>query len=178
MAILPIITAPDPILKQKSLPVSSVDDDIKKLMDDMYATMLHDGGAAGLAAVQVGVLKQVIVLDMQTDDEIIRPEGFYPLYIANPLVIETSSELTSAFEGCLSVPQQRIEVTRPKQVTIKYINYHNEWQVLSAEGWLARCIQHEIDHLNGKLLIEYLSRVKKDVAERKLQKLKKYAKVS
>ena len=176
MTILSIITAPDPILKQQSLPVATVDNNIRKLMDDMFETMLHDGGAAGLAAVQVGVLKRVMVLDMQADDEVIRPEGFYPLYIANPVIIDSSTAMLAAFEGCLSVPEQRIAVTRHQEITVEYLDYHNNKKTLSASGWLARAIQHELDHLDGKLLIDYLSSVKKDVALRKLQKLKKYSK--
>ena len=178
MTILPIITAPDPILKQKSLPIEKVDEKIRALMDNMLKTMIHDGGAAGLAAVQVGVLKRVMVLDLQNDDETVRPEGFYPLYIANPVVIRHSEEMVTAFEGCLSVPEQRIEVPRPEEVTIQYLDYDNNKKFISADGWLARVIQHEMDHLDGKLLIDYLSSVKKDVVLRKLQKLKKFSKAS
>lgn len=178
MKILPIITAPDPILKQKSMTVEAVDETVRELMNNMFATMLHDGGAAGLAAVQVGVLKRVIVLDLQNDDETIRPEGFYPLYIANPVIIQHSEEMVTAFEGCLSVPEQRIEVARPSDVTIEFLDYHNNKKVLSTGGWLARVIQHELDHLDGKLLVDYLSTIKKDVVMRKLQKLKKFSKAS
>ena len=174
MTILSIITVPDPILKQKSISVPSVDDEVRKLMDDMFETMIHDGGAAGLAAVQIGVLKNVIVLDMQADDEIIRPEGFYPLYMANPTIITDSVETVSAGESCLSVPEQTIEVVRAKEITVEYLDYNNNKKILTASGWLARAILHELDHLNGKLLIDYLSSVKRDIVVRKLQKIKKY----
>lgn len=172
MAILDVITAPDAILRKISLPVVSVDKNIQKLMNDMLETMRDDGGV-GLAANQVGVLKRVVVLDLKTDDETERPKGFYPLYIANPEIIELSSEMIDGEEGCLSVPDQRIMVSRPKSIKIKYLDYNNKEQELSTDGWLARALQHEFDHLNGKLLIDYLSNLKKNVVIRKLTKLKK-----
>lgn len=173
MAILPILTAPDPILRQKSLPVNTVDDGVRKLMDDMLATIYYDKGV-GLAAVQVGVLKRIIVLDLQEDDETERPKGFYPLFIANPEIVEKSNELVQATEGCMSLPEQRTEVARASSVKLRFLDYNNNKQELKAEGWLARAIQHEFDHLEGKLLIDYLSQLKKDAAMRKLKKLKKH----
>lgn len=174
MAILPVITAPSLILKQKSLPVEKVEEEVQKLMNDMLETMYHDRGV-GLAAVQVGVLKRIIVIDLQEDDDEERPNGFYPLLIANPEIIFSSNELISLPEGCLSVPEQRIEITRSREVKVKFLNYKNEIQELEAKGWLARVIQHEIDHLDGKLLVDYLSPIKKDIVMRKLTKLKKIA---
>lgn len=173
MAILPILTAPNPLLKKVSSSVPFVNSEIRKLMDDMLQTMYHDEGV-GLAAPQVGVLQRVIVLDLKKDDETERPNGFYPLYIANPEVVEKSEELVIAIEGCLSLPEQRIEMARPSEIKLKYLDYNNDMVELKTAGWLARAIQHEIDHLDGKLLIDYLSSVKKDSALRKLKKLKKH----
>lgn len=173
MTILSIITAPDPRLTEKSLTITAVDSDIRKFLDDMVETMYHDKGV-GLAAVQVGILKRLLVVDLQENDESERSEGFYPLFIANPQLIEKSKELVIADEGCLSLPEQKIEVARSESIKIKYLDYNNNIQELAANGWLARVIQHEMDHLDGKLLIDYLSSLKKDVAKRKLKKLKDY----
>jgi peptide deformylase len=173
MTILPVLTFPDPILKQKSTAVEIVTADLRHLMDNMLKTMYHDSGV-GLAAVQVGVLKRIIVLDLQDDDEIARPRGFYPIYMVNPEIISTSEEKVAGVEGCLSVPEQRIEVVRPGSAKIKFIDYNNKPQELEADGWLARAILHEIDHLEGKLLIDHLSSIKKDMVVRKLKKLKKH----
>ena len=171
MSILPLVVAPDERLKQKSSPVSTVNSDFRELMDGMVRTMYHDGGV-GLAAVQVGVLYNILVIDLQNDDDIERPEGFYPLFVVNPKIISKSQELMVATEGCLSLPEQRIDVERPESVTVNFVDYHNNAQTLQASGWLARVIQHEMDHLEGKLLIDYLSSIKKDVALRKLKKFK------
>lgn len=172
MSILEIVTFPDPLLRRKSLSVNQVDQDIRKLMDDMLETMYHDQGV-GLAAVQAGILKRVIVMDLKKDDDQQRPQNFYPLYMANPEIIDRSIEATTATEGCLSVPEQRIDVARSCSVKLKYIDYNNKNCELEASGWLARVIQHELDHLEGKLLVDYLSSIKKDVVVRKLKKLKK-----
>ena len=171
MAILNLVTAPDPILKQKSLAVQSVDDDIRSLMNDMLATMYNDKGI-GLAAVQVGELKRVLVADLQDSDDMEREKKFFPLFIANPEITEKSTELVLANEGCLSLPEQIIEVARSSTIKIRFLNYQNNLQEMVIDGWLARVIQHEIDHLDGKLLIDYLSTIKKDIALRKLKKLK------
>ena len=172
MAKLEVLTAPDPILKKKAVAVELVDDSIRKLMDDMLETMYEDRGV-GLAANQVGVLKRVLVLDLQNDDEQERPEGFYPLYIANPEIIEASDEFVEAEEYCLSVPDQGIPVSRHASIKIKYLDYNNNVQEITADGWFARAIQHEMDHLNGKVILDYLSSVKKDIVLRKLTKLKR-----
>jgi len=172
MAKLQIITAPDPILRKRAHEVDSVDDSVRLLMDNMLYT-LYAGKAIGLAANQVGVLKRVLVLDLQKDDEQQRPEGFYPLKIANPEIIEASDEIVEADEGCMSLPEQTISVRRSASVKIKYLDYDGKSQELNAEGWLARAIQHEMDHLDGKLLVDYLSNLKKDMILRKLVKLKK-----
>lgn len=172
MTILDILVAPDSILKKKAEVVDSVDGSIRQLMDNMIITMYQDGGI-GLAANQVGVLKRVIVMDLQEDDDEGRGKEFYPLFFANPEVIHQSKEVTTKFEGCLSVPNQRIEVTRSESIKVRYLDYNNKQQELMAKGWLARTLQHEIDHLDGKLLIDYLSNLKKDVVLRKLSKYKK-----
>ena len=172
MSKLKVLIAPDPILKKKALTVEFVDNSIRRLMDDMLATIYEDRGI-GLAANQVGVLKRVLVLDLQEDDDQERDKGFYPLFIVNPEIIESSEETKIAEEGCMSVPDQRIPVERPVSVRIKYLDYNNKEQELETEGWLARAVQHEIDHLNGKLLIDYLSNLKKNVVLRKLTKLKR-----
>ena len=171
MTIMPIITAPDERLKRKSLPVPSVNDQFRKLMDDMLETMYHDGGV-GLAAAQVGVLYNILIIDLQDDDDTPRDKGFYPLFIVNPQITTKSDKLVIATEGCLSVPGQRIDVSRAESTTIQFVDYNNKMQTLEADGWLARAIQHEMDHLDGKLLIDYLSSMKKDVVLRRLKKLK------
>ena len=172
MAKLEVLTAPDPILKKKAKPVELVDNSVRKLMDDMLETMYEDRGV-GLAANQVGVLQRVLVLDLQNDDEEERPEGFYPLYIANPEVTEASDEMIEAEEYCLSVSDQGVPVLRHASIKIKYLDYNNKIKDLFSRGWLARAIQHEMDHLNGKILIDYLSILKKNVVLRRLAKLKK-----
>ncbi len=172
MAILKIITAPDPILKTRAHSVDLVDDSIRTIMDNMLETMYHDKGV-GLAANQVGILKRIVVIDLQDNDEEERPDGFYPLFMANPVIISCSDEMIEATEGCLSVPDQKIDVLRHASVKVKYINYNNKVNEIEASGWLARVIQHEMDHLEGKTLLDYLSNLKKNVVIRKLTKLKK-----
>ena len=172
MSILKVLTEPDPILRKKALPIDSVDDSIRGLMDDMLETMYEDGGV-GLAANQVGVLKRILVIDLQKDDDQKKTKGFYPLYIANPKIIKASDEMVEGEEGCLSLPGQRIMINRHRYIKIKFIDYNNKHQELELEEWLARVVQHEMDHLNGKLAIDYLSKLKKGVALRKLVKFKK-----
>lgn len=172
MAKLNILTAPNPKLKEKAISIETVDDSIRALMDDMLETMYHDRGV-GLAANQVGVLKRVLVLDLNNDDDEDRPEDFYPLFIANPEILESSQELDTAEEYCLSIPDVGVAVSRCASIKIKYLDYNNNTQELTASGWLARALQHEMDHLNGKILIDYLSPLKKNVAIRKLMKSKR-----
>lgn len=171
MSILPIVTAPDERLKQKSQPLLEVTDQTRKFMDDMVKTMYHEDGG-GLAAVQVGVLKRIMVIDIKDHDPIERAKDFYPLFIVNPEIIEKSEELVTANEGCISLLQQRVDVARPESIKIRYLDYHGKSQELKANDWLARVIQHEYDHLEGKLMIDYLSSLKRDVVLRKLKKLK------
>lgn len=172
MTVLSVITAPDPILTKVSSPVTNVDAEIQALMRDMLDTMYAEDGV-GLAAIQVGKPLQIIVLDLQSNDDEIREEGFYPLFMANPRIVSTSIDVCEATEGCLSVPEQRVDVVRPSAVCVHFLNDKNERHEINAKGWLARVIQHEIDHLHGKLIIDYLSKVKRDVVVRKLHKSKK-----
>jgi peptide deformylase len=176
MTILKIVTAPDPILKMTSAPISEVTDGTRKFMNDMLETMYEDRGV-GLAAVQVGILKQIIVIDLQEDEhndrEEKKPEDFYPLFMINPQIVSSSEEYVVAIEGCLSVPEMRIEVPRPESINVRFLDYFGKQTELNVSGWLARVIQHEMDHLTGKLIIDYLSNLKKELALSKLKKLKK-----
>ena len=167
MAILNIIKAPDPRLKVPSTPLSEVDDQTRALMDDMLETMYAAPGV-GLAAPQIGVNKRIIVMDVARHDE--KPE---PLKLVNPEVMSASDVLVLREEGCLSFPQQYAEVERPETVHIRYINENSEVKELQAEGLAAICIQHEIDHLDGVLLTDRLSSIKRNIIMRKMKKLKK-----
>lgn len=167
MAILPIIKAPDPILKQRCAPVENVDDATRRLMDDMLETMYTAPGV-GLAAPQVGVHRRIIVVD--TSD----PEGDrLPMRMANPEIIAASDELVLREEGCLSFPDQYEDVERPSTVRVRYLDHENEIREINAEGLLAVCVQHEIDHLDGVLLVDHLSTLKRSIILRKMKKLKK-----
>ncbi len=167
MAVLPIITAPDPRLKIKARPVAAVDDALRRLMDDMLETMRKAIGI-GLAAPQVGVAKRVIVLDVARDDE--KPA---PMMLANPEILWRSAELTVGSEGCLSLPEHYAEVTRPEKIRLRYLDYQNEIREVDASGLLATCIQHEIDHLDGVLFVDHISTVKRGMILRKLAKSKR-----
>ncbi|TAJ81633.1 peptide deformylase [Reyranella sp.] len=167
MALLPILTAPDPRLKKKSLPVEAVDDGVRQLMDDMLETM-YDAPGIGLAAPQIGVLKRVIVLDIEREDT---KTG--PLFMANPEIIDASDEDVSYEEGCLSVPEHYSDVVRPAKVTVRYLDREGKVQELAAEGLLATCLQHEIDHLDGILFIDHISALKRNMILRKLLKARK-----
>ena len=167
MALKKILTEPNKILRQKSLPVEKVDGDLQKLMDDMVETMYAAPGI-GLAAVQVGVPKRIIVLDIASKDE---PRN--PMYFINPEIINKSKNNSTYEEGCLSVPGQFAEIDRPSNCHIKYLDYFGQPKELKAEGMLATCIQHEMDHLEGILFIDYLSKLKKSMIVKKLSKQKK-----
>ena len=167
MTIRNILTEPDPFLRQKSTKVDRVDDDTRSLMNDMLETMYNAPGI-GLAAIQIGIPKRVIVMDLSRDDE-----KKNPLYFVNPEII-TNSNINIAYEeGCLSVPGQYAEINRPDKCKVKFIDYNGKEQILEAEGLLATCIQHEIDHLEGILFIDYLSKLKKTMIVKKLSKQKK-----
>lgn len=170
MAILPIIIAPDPRLKIKSAPVEQITAEIHELTRNMFDTMYHEKGI-GLAAVQVGVHKRVLVADVEWRDEDGTPGTQY--VIINPEIVENSPELNIYKEGCLSLPEQFAEVTRPKGIRIRYTDLNGSQQEATFEGLLATCIQHEIDHLNGIIFVDHASPVKRDMILRKLTKLKK-----
>ena len=164
---MPIITAPDPRLKVKSKPVAKVDAEIRRLMDDMLETMYAAPGI-GLAAPQVGVAKRVLVVDTAREGD--KPN---PVCLANPEILWASDELASFEEGCLSLPEQYAPVERPVRCRVRYLDRDNEVRELEAEGLLATCIQHEIDHLEGTLFVDHLSALKRGMILRKLQKAKK-----
>jgi len=167
MALLPIIVAPDPRLKRISKPVEKVDSEIRRLMDDMLETMYAAPGI-GLAAPQVGVLKRVIVLDVAREGE--EPQ---PLRMANPELVWVSDEDATYNEGCLSVPEHYADVARPAACRVRYLDHENEIRELTAEGLLATCIQHEMDHLDGILFLDRISALKRNIILRKLVKAKK-----
>ena len=167
MTIRKILTEPDPFLRQKSENVQEVNDDIRLLMDDMVETM-YDAPGIGLAAIQIGVPKRVIVIDLSKNDEKKNPQ-----YFVNPEIITKSQKDASYEEGCLSVPNQFAEISRPDTCKVKFLNYNGEEKILEAKGLLATCIQHEMDHLEGILFIDYLSKLKKSMIIKKLSKQKK-----
>jgi peptide deformylase len=164
MALRTILTAPDPRLKKKAAPVAAVDDEVRQLMDDMLETMYAAPGI-GLAAIQVGVPKRVIVMDISRGEE---PKQ--PRYFVNPEILWASEEVAVYEEGCLSVPEIYDEVERPAQVRIRYLGYDGKAVVEDAEGLFAVCIQHEMDHLEGILFLDHLSRLKRERAVAKVRK--------
>ena len=167
MAIRKILTEPDPFLRQKSTNVEEVNDEIRILMNDMLETMYHAPGI-GLAAIQVGIPKRVIVIDLSRAEEEKKP-----LYFINPEIITNSDNNAAYEEGCLSVPGQFAEISRPDKCKVKYLDYNGNAKILEAQGLLATCLQHEIDHLEGILFIDYLSKLKKGMIIKKLSKHKK-----
>jgi peptide deformylase len=164
MTVLPIITLPDPLLRKPSAPIARIDADVRKLAADMLETMYAAPGV-GLAAVQVGVPRRLIVLDTAKDEE--PPQ---PLVLINPEIVALGSELRQHEEGCLSIPDVRIDIERPGALTVRYLDLDGKAQELAATGLLATVIQHEIDHLNGKLIIDFLSRLKRDIIVRRFKK--------
>ena len=164
MAIRKILTVPDPRLKTVSTPVEKVDDELRALMDDMLETMYAAPGI-GLAAIQVGVPKQVIVMDLAGDDEAPQPR-----YFVNPEILDSSGDLATYNEGCLSVPEQFAEVDRPAHIRVRYLDYDGVIREEEADGLLATCLQHEMDHLKGILFIDYLSRMKRSMIVKKVEK--------
>tara|TARA_Y100000590_G_scaffold194143_1_gene220617 strand:- start:409 stop:933 length:525 start_codon:yes stop_codon:yes gene_type:complete len=167
MALRQILTEPNSILRQKSSIVEKVDGEIQKLMDDMLETMYAAPGI-GLAAIQVGVPKRIIVLDISRNEE---PKK--PMFFINPEIVEKAKNNSTYEEGCLSVPGQFAEIERPESCHLKFLDYNGQPQEIKAEGMLATCIQHEIDHLEGILFIDYLSKLKKSMIVKKLSKQKK-----
>ena len=179
MAILPIIEIPDPRLKTVSKPVAEVTDELRKLMDDMLETM-YDAPGIGLAAIQVAQPHRILVIDLQE-----MPEGSEddpeaepirkPLYFVNPEILEVSEEVTTYNEGCLSVPEQYAEVDRPSWVRARWLDYDGNPHEEKIDGFLATVLQHEMDHLEGILFIDHLSKLKRDMVLRKLKKARKQA---
>ena len=161
-----IIIEPDPILRKKSDAIEKVDDELRKLMDEMLETM-YEAPGIGLAAVQIGILKRLIVIDISKE------EKKNPIFLINPEIITKSKNKSVYEEGCLSLPGQFAEIERPAECLIKYLDYQGKQKKLKATGLMATCVQHEIDHLNGVLFIDYLSKLKKDMIIKRLQKKKK-----
>ena len=170
MSIRPILEAPNPVLKQISRPVAEVTDATRALMDDMLETM-YDAPGIGLAAIQIGVPERILVIDIgdgaKLDDGDVAKN---PRFFVNPEIVEASDDLSVYEEGCLSVPDFYEEVERPAQCTVRYLDYDGSPRELKAEGLLATCIQHEMDHLNGILFVDHLSRLKRNMILKKLQK--------
>lgn len=165
-----ILIEPDPILRQKCEPIDIVDDELRKLMKDMLETMYKAPGI-GLAAIQLGILKRVVVIDISKDSE-----KKNPLFLVNPEITFKSKKTSTFEEGCLSLPGQYAEIERPAECHLQYLDFHGKKKEIKADGLLSTCIQHEVDHLNGVLFIDYLSKLKKDMIVKKLKKHKKEVK--
>ena len=166
MTVKTIITEPNKLLRQVSKPVEKVGKEEQKLMDDMLETM-YEANGIGLAAIQVGIPKRIIVMDISKNEN--KKE---PLYFVNPVIKNKDLVKSTYEEGCLSVPNQFAEIDRPKNCEVEYLDYNGEKKLLKAEGLLATCIQHEMDHLEGILFIDYLSKLKKSMIIKKLSKNK------
>ena len=166
MAIKTILTEPNKKLRQVSLPVKKIGKEEQSLMHDMLETM-YDAKGIGLAAIQIDVPKRIIVLDISKSENEKKP-----MFFVNPLIINKDLNLTTYEEGCLSVPDQFAEIDRPSKCEVEYLDYNGNKKVLNASGLLATCIQHEIDHLEGVLFIDYLSKLKKSMILKKLSKNK------
>ena len=164
MTIRTILTEPNSILRQVSEPVEEVGNDERELMKDMLETMYAANGI-GLAAIQIGVPKRIIVLDISKEEN-----KKNPMYFVNPIIVNKNKELITYEEGCLSVPGQFAEIDRPSECDVEYLDYNGEKKLLNASGLFATCIQHEIDHCDGRLFIDYLSKLKKNMIIKKLSK--------
>ena len=167
MSIRKILTEPNPVLRQISKPLDKVEIEQQKLMDDMLETMYYAKGI-GLAAIQIGVPLRVIVMDISKDEN-----NKKPMFFVNPVIKNKNSNFSTYEEGCLSVPNQFAEINRPSVCEVQYLDYYGIKKKLKAEGLLATCIQHEMDHLEGILFIDYLSKLKKSMIIKKLSKQKK-----
>ncbi|MGX5667746.1 peptide deformylase [Rhizobium daejeonense] len=167
MTIKPLIILPDPLLRQVSASVERIDDDVRRLADDMLETM-YDAPGIGLAAIQVGVARRMLVIDVSREGE-----EKTPLVFINPEIIKSSDERSTYEEGCLSIPDYYAEVERPAIVTVKSLDRDGKEQITEADGLLATCLQHEIDHLNGVLFIDHISRLKRDMVIKKFTKVAK-----
>lgn len=167
MTIKPLIILPDPILRQVSKPIETVDGEVKKLADDMLETM-YDAPGIGLAAIQIGVARRMLVLDVSKDGE-----DKQPLVFINPEIVASSDARSVYEEGCLSIPDYYAEVERPATITVKHIDRDGKEQIVEADGLLATCLQHEIDHLNGVLFIDHISKLKREMVVRRFTKAAK-----
>jgi len=167
MTIKPLIILPDPILRQVSRPIETIDGEVKKLADDMLETM-YDAPGIGLAAIQIGVARRMLVLDVSKDGE-----DKKPLVFINPEIVSSSDARSVYEEGCLSIPDYYAEVERPASITVRHLDREGKEQVTEAEGLLATCLQHEIDHLNGVLFIDHISKLKREMVIRKFTKAAK-----
>ena len=166
MSVKTILTEPNKLLRQVSKRVDEVGDEERALMDDMLDTM-YDAPGIGLAAIQIGIPKRIIVMDISRDED--KKE---PRYFVNPVIKKKNEEKVRYEEGCLSVPDQFAEIERPNTCEVEYLDYYGKKQLLKADGLLATCIQHEMDHLEGILFIDYLSKLKKSMIIKKLSKIK------
>jgi peptide deformylase len=165
MTKLEILTLPDPVLRKVSAPVETVTDDTRRFMDRMLQTM-YEAPGIGLAAIQVGEPRRIITIDVAREEE---PKS--PMFLVNPEIVWRSDDERSTYEeGCLSIPDYYAEVERPAKVRVRYVDYDGKLQERDAEGLLATCVQHEVDHLNGVLFIDYLSKLKRDLVVRKFVK--------
>ena len=171
MSVKKILTEPNKLLRQVSMSVDQVGDEGRVLMDDMLETM-YDAPGIGLAAIQIGVPKRIIVMDISRDED--KKE---PRYFVNPVIKNRNIEKAKYEEGCLSVPDQFAEIERPSKCEVEYFDYDGKKQLLKADGLLATCIQHEMDHLEGILFIDYLSKLKKSMIIKKLSKIKTNRKI-
>lgn len=167
MTIKPLIILPDPILRQVSTPLETINDEARRLADDMLETM-YDAPGIGLAAIQIGVPRRMLVLDVSKDGE-----EKTPLVFINPEVVKSSDARSVYEEGCLSIPDYYAEVERPAVITVRYLDRDGKEQTIDADGLLATCLQHEIDHLNGVLFIDYISKLKREMVIRKFTKAAK-----
>ena len=162
---LEILTIPDAVLRQKSAPVEAITDDTRRFMDRLLQTM-YDAPGIGLAAIQVGEPRRIVTIDVAREEE---PRT--PLFLVNPEIVWSSEDERSTYEeGCLSIPDYYAEVERPAKVRVRYVDYHGKVQEQEADGLLATCIQHEVDHLNGVLFIDYLSKLRRDLVVKKFTK--------
>ena len=167
MSVKEIITVPDEILKKVSEPIEKIGVNEKKLIDNLFETMYSSNGI-GLAAVQIGILKRILVVDVSTKDE-----KNQPIVLVNPVIKNLSNEKSIYEEGCLSIPETFIEIERPKICEVEYIDRKGSKKILKCDGLLSTCVQHEINHLDGKLIIDHLSKLKKDFIIKKISKIKK-----
>ncbi|MBV9570869.1 MAG: peptide deformylase [Alphaproteobacteria bacterium] len=172
MSIRPVLTAPDPRLKAMSEDVAQVNDELKKLIDDMLETMYAEDGI-GLAAIQVGVPKRLLVMDLAQKEGRREPQAF-----VNPRILWASDETTTVQEGCLSVPDIWEDVERPTRITAEFLDRDGTLKTVEANGLLSTCLQHEMDHLNGVLFIDHLSKLKRSMALRKVQKARRLEQAS